>query len=292
VRQVRYFVTLAEELHFGRAAARLHIAQPALSQQIQALERRLGFRLFDRDKRRVALTKAGQALLPIARQTAAQERRFVTEADRIGRGDAGTVRIAFVGSALYGMLPDLLRRVRAAAPGIRLTVREMESDEQVQALRADEVDLGLVRPPLLHDPLEVLRLAEEELVAAVPSDHPLARHAVIEPSSLAAEPFVLFRPEIGTGFWTTVVQVCAEAGFTPRIEHHAEHIHTMIALVASGLGVTMVPASLRSLALPGVRYLDLAPTSGRLGLAVAWDPAHSFPAKQRVIEMAGTIVRR
>ncbi|MEQ3551803.1 LysR family transcriptional regulator [Pseudonocardia nematodicida] len=288
-RRLRYFVVLADELHFGRAAARLHIAQPALSQQIKALERRLGFALFDRDRRRVALTREGRALLPAAVQTSTQEQRLMVEAARIRDGEAGEVRVAFVGSALYGMLPDLLRHIRSAAPGLRLSVREMESDAQLEALRADDVDIGLVRPPLRHEPLDMLRLAEEELVAAVPYDHPLAGYEVIAPSSLADEPFVLFRPEIGTGFWTTVVQLCGEAGFAPRVEHYAEHVHTMIGMVASGLGITVVPASVRSLALAGVRYVGLSPTAARLGLAAVWDPTHGFPAKRRVIRMAGEV---
>lgn len=285
LRQLRYFVAVAEELHFGRAAQRLRIAQPPLSQQIQRLERQVGFPLFERNRRKVTLTRAGQSLLAEARRAIAQADRVRETAERIRSGDAGHVRIAFVGSALYGILPAMLRRLREQAPDIELSVQEMESNDQLAALEDDLIDLGFVRPPLPHGALTARHLGTERLVAALPADHRLAGDPSIRLDALAGEPFVLFAQEHGTGFWNTVVHACTAAGFAPRIAYQAEHIHTMVGLVAAGFGVSLVPASVRQLSLSGVRYVAIEEPAIELGLALAWDQSRSFPALDRVVAL-------
>ncbi|MGW0816933.1 LysR substrate-binding domain-containing protein [Streptomyces viridiviolaceus] len=286
IRQLRYFATVAEELHFGRAAARLHMSQPPLSQQIQRLERQLGFALFDRNRRSVTLTRAGQLLLEEAQRAIAHVDRTEDVAELIRSGTAGTVRIGFVGSALYGVLPHALRSLRANLPHVHFTAREMESNDQIQALEDDLIDLGLTRPPLPLGNLAVQDISHEKLVVALPHDHALHRRGEsVALQDLAAEPFVLFPPEHGSGFWYTVARACGDAGFSPTVTYQAEHIHTMIGMVAAGLGISLVPVSASRLQLPGVRYMPLSGPPVHLKLSCIWDQARSIPALDQIIDV-------
>lgn len=292
LRHLRYFLAVAEELHFGRAAARLHIAQPPLSQQIQRLERELGLTLFDRDRRQVRLTRAGELLQVEARRTVAQADRLIDVARDVRSGGSGRVRIGFVGSSLYGQLPSLLQALRHQAPRVTVSVLELESGPQLAGLAEDTLDLGVLRPPAVTPSLAVHVIAEEELVVALPKDHPLPVGCPVALADLAAEPFVLFTREHGEGFWQVVVQACGLAGFSPRVVFNAEHVHTMVGLVASGMGVSLVPEAVRRLDLAGVRYERLAGPVPRLPLALAWDPHRSFPALERALEIFTAEARR
>lgn len=292
LRHLRYFLAVADELHFGRAAARLHIAQPPLSQQIQRLERELGLQLFERDRRHVRLTRAGEVLQVEARRTVAQADRLLDVAEDVRTGGSGRVRLGFVGSSLYGQLPALLRAVRQQAPQITLSAVELESGPQLAGLAEDTLDIGVLRPPSSIPALAVHVLEQEELVAALPRNHPLPVGQPVDLADLAEEPFVLFHRDHGQGFWQVVVQACGQAGFSPRIVYDAEHVHTMVGLVASGLGVSLVPEAVRRLALTGVRYERLASPAPRLPLALAWDPHRTFPALERVLEILTAQARR
>ncbi|WP_222050007.1 LysR substrate-binding domain-containing protein [Modestobacter lapidis] len=292
LRHLRYFLAVAEELHFGRAAARLHIAQPPLSQQIQRLERELGLKLFERDRRHVRLTPAGEVLQVEARRTLAQADRLLDVAADVRTGGFGRVRVGFVGSSLYGQLPALLRAVRQQAPQVTLSAVELESGPQLAGLIEDTLDLGVLRPPASTPSLAVQVIEEEELVAALPEDHPLPVGRPVALADLAEEPFVLFTREHGEGFWQVVVQACGQAGFSPNIVFNAEHVHTMVGLVASGMGVSLVPQAVRRLDLTGVRYERIAAPTPRLPLALAWDPRRSFPALERVLEIVTVQARR
>ncbi|WP_052090922.1 LysR substrate-binding domain-containing protein [Modestobacter caceresii] len=292
LRHLRYFLAVAEELHFGRAAARLHIAQPPLSQQIQRLERELGLTLFERDRRHVRLTRAGEMLQVEARRTVAQADRLLDVAADVRTGGIGRVRLGFVGSSLYGQLPALLRAVRQQAPQITLSAVELESGPQLAGLIEDTLDLGVLRPSASTPSLAVQVIEEEELVAALPADHPLPVGQPVVLADLAEEPFVLFTREHGEGFWQVVVQACGQAGFSPNIVFNAEHVHTMVGLVASGMGVSLVPQAVRRLDLTGVRYERIAAPTPRLPLALAWCPGRSFPALERVLEIVTVQARR
>lgn len=292
LRHLRYFLAVAEELHFGRAAARLRIAQPPLSQQIQRLERELGVTLFERDRRHVKLTPEGEILRTEARRTVAQADRLLDVARDVRTGESGRVRIAFVGSSLYGPLPQLMRALRAKAPHITLAVSEMETGPQLAGLAEDGLDLGVLRPPVPVPSLAVRDLVSEDLVVALPDDHPLPVGEEVPLEALAAEPFVLFAAQHGLGFWKAVVQACGAAGFAPNVVYEAEHIHTMVGMVASGLGVSMVPASVRRLGLWGVRYERLRGPAPQLRLALAWEPQRTFPALERVVEIVTAEVSR
>lgn len=285
LRHLRYFLAVAEELHFGRAAARMHIAQPPLSQQIQRLERELGLQLFERDRRHVRLTRAGELLQIEARRTVAQADRLLQVADDVRTGGAGRLRIGFVGSSLYGQLPSLLRAIRQQAPHVTVSAVELETGPQLAALTTDVLDLGVVRPPAVLPSLAVQVIDEEELVVALPEDHHLPRGRPVALSDLAGAPFVLFSPQHGEGFWEVIVQACGSAGFAPHVVYEAEHVHTMVGLVASGMGVSLVPEAVRRLSLEGVRYERLLNPAPRLPLALAWDPHRSFPALERVLDI-------
>jgi len=286
LRHLRYFVTVAEELHFGRAARRLNLSQPPLSRQVQRLEAELGVTLFDRDRHRVALTRAGALLLPEARRTLQRADGVARVADRIRSGDAGRLRIGYVHSALYGTVPPLLRRFRAQVPGVQLAIRELVTSELVAAVDEDRLDVAFVRPPVGGDGLAARVVDEEPLVAVLPDDHDLAERPEIELSELAGEPFVLFPRPLGEGLWDMIVQACVATGFTPRIVQESPQIHTIVGLVAAGVGVTLVPSSVRRLALPGVRYVGLTPSSPAALLAVLWAPTRAFPALERFLDVA------
>ncbi len=257
LRRLHYFVAVAEELHFGRAADRLDMAQPPLSQQIRTLENELGLRLFQRNTRRVALTDAGRELLPHARSMlrGADELRRTMDGVRDGR--AGILRLGFVDSASYGMLPPFLREHRDAAPGVRHVLRSMSSDAQRAALLDGELDLGITRTPGAVADLEVVMLATEPLVLAVADDHPLASAGRIDLEEVAGSSFIGFDRSASPTLFAEVASLFARRGmvYDPVLE--AGEYTTVLGLVAAGLGVALAPASVRTFAPRGLGYLTV-----------------------------------
>lgn len=286
LRHLRYFIAVAEELHFGRAAERLCIAQPPLSQQIQQLERELGFRLFDRTKRRVLLTAAGTMFLEEARESLSGLERAAQSGRRIARGETGRLAIGFVGTATYEALPALLSAFRERHPDVELVLRELVSAKQVQALRERRIHVGLARPAVPEDGLTSEPLIREPLVAAVPTDHPLAAFELVDLSSLAGEPFILFPRFPKPSYADFLVSVCEQAGFRPRVAQETSEIHTAVSMVAAGLGVTLVPASLRSLQRPGVVYRSFADPAPITELTLAYRSADDSPTLQAFLAAA------
>jgi DNA-binding transcriptional LysR family regulator len=237
LRHLRYFVLVAEELHFGRAAERAGIAQPPLSQQIRSLEAELGIRLFNRTKRHVELTDAGRALLPEARDTLRQAARAEQAARDGASGTTGRLSIAFVGSLAFSFVPRFVREYRRRFPGIRLSLREMTSEQQRGSIVQGSVDLGLVRYPILDPEFESHLIYREPIQVAVNSDHLLAAdRESVNIASLAGEPFVMFPRDYGPPFFDQVMSLCREAGFTPHIAQEAVHMSTIVSLVGAGLG--------------------------------------------------------
>lgn len=272
LRHLRYFVAVAEELHFGRAAQRLGIRQPPLSQQIKALEADLGVSLFDRDSRKVRLTAAGEALFPAARDLLDAARLAERATRRAGRGEAGELTLGFVGSATNLLLPQALRGFRQRYPRITLRLRELTTTQQVHALKDGLLDVGLLRPPLLGaeaDGLHVQPVTAERLVAVLPDDHALARQRLVAAADLAEEPFVLFPRALGPGLHDQILRYCAEAGFTPVVAQEAVQMQTVVALVAGGLGVSFVPSSVARTRRPGAVFRPLRPQTRVVHLAVA-----------------------
>ncbi|HET9718473.1 MAG TPA: LysR substrate-binding domain-containing protein, partial [Solirubrobacteraceae bacterium] len=231
LRQLRYFVAVAEELHFRRAAARLHISQPPLSQQVRQLEEELGTQLLIRNRRRVELTAAGEAFLHDARVILGELEGAVGTARRIGAGQSGRLRINFVGSALLSIIPAAVQAFRRDRPGVEVDLRERPTAEQLRAVRSGAVDLGFVRPPVDElDGLEAELVLREPTLAAIPAEHPLARAPRPSIARLAGEPLVLFPRSQAAGFHDLLIATLAVGGQTPRVVQYAPEMTTIVGL--------------------------------------------------------------
>jgi DNA-binding transcriptional LysR family regulator len=262
LRHLRYFVAVAEEGHVTRAAERLGIQQPPLSQQIHALERELDVQLFRRKPRGVELTPAGRALFEEARAILARAAEAVATTKRAAQGEAGRVGIGFTSSAsFHPFVPRAIRAFREAHPLVALALEESGTTELVAALRAQTIDAAFVRSPFGDSPdLTVRPLLEEPMVAALPSGHTLSTAGEALPlAALAGETFILYRRPVGPGLHDAIIAACDRAGFSPRIGQEAPRMLSTLSLVAAGLGVTVVPASMSRLEAEGVAYRHLDP---------------------------------
>ncbi|MFE2108367.1 LysR family transcriptional regulator [Kitasatospora sp. NPDC059463] len=271
--QLHAFAVLADELHFGHAAARLGIAQPPLSQQIARLEAKVGHPLFVRAPGRVALTPAGHELLPAARRALADLADGLAAARAVGDGRAGRLRIGFSASLALTVLPPLLGTFRARYPGVDLDLREMTTAPQLAALQERSIDVGLLREPpedAEAGPLDFRTVLTEPFVAVLPADHPLAAQRSVEVAQLADSPFVLLPRPVGPRLYDRITGLCGAAGFAPRIAQHAVEWPTVCALVGAGLGVSLAPASIRRLRLREVAFRPVEPRTARTRVAAAW----------------------
>ncbi|MFB7382844.1 LysR family transcriptional regulator [Kitasatospora purpeofusca] len=289
--QLHAFTVLAEELHFGRAAARLGIAQPPLSQQIARLEAKVGDPLFVRGPGRVALSPAGRELLPSAQRALVGLAEGLAAARAVGSGRAGRLRIGFSASLALTVLPGLLRTFRERFPAVELDIREMTTAPQLAALREEAVDIGLLRepPPAGEEgALGFRTVLTEPFVAVLPSDHPLAARRTVGVGALAEEPFVLLPRAVGPGLYDRITEVCGSVGFAPRIVQHAVEWQTVCALVGAGLGVSLAPASIRRIRLRGVAFRAVEPGTVRTRVAVAWRRDDPNPLVGQLLEVVGT----
>lgn len=289
LRHLRYFLAVADHLHFGRAAHALGIRQPPLSQQIRALEEELGVRLFDRSSRQVEITAAGEAFRTEARLAVAHAEAAQQAARQIGRGQSGTLAVGYVGSATLRLLPGLLRLFREKYPEVELVLRELATAEQIEALRGGSLDVGLLRPPLTGADTEAVHvelIGAEPLVAALPLDHQLAPRPTVAVGDLSEEPFVLWPRRLGPGLHDQVVGQCRQAGFTPRIAQEAVQMQSIVALVAGGLGVSLVPESVSRLRSDDVVYRPLRPRARVVHLGVARRHDSRSPAVLNLIALA------
>ncbi|WP_251978897.1 LysR substrate-binding domain-containing protein [Salinicola avicenniae] len=260
LRYLRYFVAVAEELHFGRAAARLGISQPPLSQQIRSLEAELETPLFLRTNRRVELTDAGALFLAEAREILQRTERASRRVTRLGRGETGQLRIGFTTSVpLTATLPRALMGYRQRFPEVDLRMHELNSQRQITPLLENELDIGIMRPATLPEALEAFTLIREPLVAVVNAQDALAREETpLSLEALANQPFVYFSPAAGTGLLEQFQVLFARRGLTPNVVQEVGGPNTIISLVASGLGVSLLPASFRHIQIDNVRYLPLS----------------------------------
>jgi DNA-binding transcriptional LysR family regulator len=283
LRHLRSFLTVAEERHFGRAAARLGIAQPPLSRQIQSLEAELGVALFDRSRRQIELTAAGAVLADHARRLLAAAAAAEEETRRAARGESGHLVIGYVSSVAYSGLTEILRAYRARHPGVEIALREGPPQLQIDALKARRIDVGFVRGPLEDATLRSVPVIDEALLLAMPSDHPLRRRRRIELARCADEPFIIFPRERGQWFYDRLIRMCRDAGFTPRIAQEAPGLD-IVSLVAVGLGIAIVPASWRSLRRSGIVF---RPIEGdpRTELLLAWQRSEVRPVVQGFIDL-------
>lgn len=271
LRHLRYFVAVAEELHFGRAAERLFIVQPALSKQISVLEKELGVTLFERSKRHVQITPAGEALLQDARQMLAQAEGAVQRAKQASTGQAGVLRIGFIAPALYELLPRALRAFRAACPDVHLVLEELHNRESLDGVLNRGLHLAVVRLPVpARDGLLVVPVSEEPVVVAMSADNPLALLPEVGLSDLQHENIILIARALEPELYDRYISACLTAGFSPRVAHEVDRTHVAVGLVASGLGVCFVPASAMLMAHPHVAYRPLAAPNPGITLGVVW----------------------
>jgi DNA-binding transcriptional LysR family regulator len=272
LRQLRYFIVLAKELHFARAAEILAIAQPSLSVQIQALEAALGTKLFTRGPRAVRLTPAGALFLEEARLTLAQADRALAVGRRAGRGELGSIRIGLaVASSLSGVPSTILSRYRKRYPEIEIQLSIMSTNRQLEALGRNNLDAGFtVHPSMIPEGLELVSLCAERLMVAVGADHRLASKSDLNPKDLAAEPFLVVHPDISTGIYQCTLRVGEQGGFTPRITRIERDLMTLLSLVGAGFGVVILSESVRLLAVPNVEYRSLRGVTETIEMVAAF----------------------
>ncbi|MCU4182480.1 LysR family transcriptional regulator [Bosea sp. BH3] len=256
--QLRCFVAVAEELHFGRAAARLNMTQPPLSRQIQILERILDVALLERSNRTVRLTPAGHSFLAEARRLLKLAESAALLAKRVAKGKAGSINIGFTAASAYSYVPQLVAACRRELPEVEIALKEMVSGDQLKRLDSGEIDVGLLRPPVPRTGLRAFRVCAEAMIAAVPTGHPLARAEALSLEELAAEPFITYAPYEARYFHDLVVELFTRAGLVPDYVQHLAQIHSILAMVHSGVGVAMVPEAAVSLHFSGVVLRPLA----------------------------------
>ncbi len=291
--RVRYFLAVVEEMHFGRAADRLRIAQPALSQQIKRLEQELGVALFDRTRRRVELTEAGRTLAEDGRRLLDHHEKVQDATRAAGRGEIGTLRVGMVGSAVIGLLPELMSAFTRDYPNARLEFTEMPSGlHHVDAIREHRIDVGLIRyPPPPADDVALEPLLEEPLIAVLPADHRLANLQHIPASALSEEPFVLWPRWRSPRLYDGIFSADGSLGFAPRIAQEANGVQTNLALVAAGVGVSLLPASVRVLTRTGVVFRALTEPAPTSTLAAAWHQANRAPLLDSFLHVVRKILK-
>jgi len=270
-RRLRYFVAVAESLHFGRAASSLRISQPPLTRQIQLLEHEIGTLLLRRSKRRVELTDAGHYLLGEARRMLAESERVAERTRRAATGDTGHLALGFISAVDYSVLPGMLSAYRKSFPGVTLDLRELTSDVQLDMLREGRIDAGMLLQPIDEATLATLPIISERLVAVLPARDPLLRRpGPLSLRALAERSFIVAPRSNGPGLHDMIFDFCAHAGFAPRVAQEAIQLQTIVSLVSAGLGVALVPASLKDLRRRGVVYRSLREPSPLLTVMLAW----------------------
>ncbi|WP_367403269.1 LysR substrate-binding domain-containing protein [Kocuria marina] len=287
IRHLRTFLAVAEELHFGRAAARLHMAQPPVSQHVQQLEKELGVQLFERNNRSVALTEAGRALLKPAE-------RVLIDVDLARRaamfgstGITGRVSIGFAGASSRQALPQITRAVRTGQPGIDLALRGQTYGGAVEnQVLAGELDMGFTRLPIRNPGLQWHVFDYERLVIALPEDHPLTQKDQLDVEDLEGEPFVSFPATQGSTVRDATTLVALNAGFTPRIVQEAPDSYTILSLVAAGVGTTVTVSSVQHIELPGLCYRPFSTPVPQLAAVLVWRKNSTNPALQAVLDIA------
>lgn len=291
LRHLHYFLAVAEERHFGRAAERLHIAQPPLSHAVKQLEGELGVTLFERTTRRVDLTPAGELLLERARGILAAVESARTDVARAEAGDLGRIALGFTGSTTYELLPRLSRVLREELPDVELELfGEMLTPRSVAGLVDGSLDLAFLRPPVRQPGLTVHVIRREPLIAVLPEQHALARSQSVPLARLAEAPFVSYPSHFRSVVHDAVLDACREAGFEPRTTHEVGETSTLVAFVAAGLGVALVPASVRHLQITGAVYRPLAGTTEEVALALAYRSDDESVLLRRVLAHVHSLV--
>ena len=286
LRLLRYFVTVAEERHFARAAQRLHIAQPPLSQQIRKLEQQLQVELIDRSRRPIELTDAGMAMFHEAKLALTYGERAFAAARRAASGHLGHLHIGALQAAVDGVLSYVMRTHRREFPDVKLELTELSTDEQVTQLVDHRIDVGFLRGPVDEPSLNIQTLIQDPLAAVVCDDHPLADRGRIAPAELADQPFILWTRSAAPTTYADVVELFRRHGIQPHVVDESPRIKTILALVASGAGVALLPTSFINLSRHGVRFVPLCEPLPYRPLALAWRRGNRAPSIDRFLEVA------
>jgi len=287
LRHLRYFVAVAEELHFGRAAARLHMAQQPLSRQIRQLESELDVSLFQRTKRTIRLTEAGEAFWEEAQKTLRQAERAIAVAQRVSRGEAGSLQIGFTGPILNSVLPTIVRQFKARYPDIHLELNRLSTMEQIDALLNQNIQVGLLHPPINTPSLAQEVIYQEPLIVAIPEGHPLSHHSSesISVKALANEPFILFPRKVGPTLYDAIISFCQQSGFSPTVVQEVFPQQTILGLVASGHGISLIHASVERIQQRGVIIRSLKEITPQLESAIVWSPDTPHPALLKLLKV-------
>ena len=286
LRHLRYFVAVAEELHFGRASRRLNIAQPPLSHQIKQLEINLGHPLFIRTSRSVSLTSAGEAFLEKARRTLLNVDRDLDEVRSIGRGEVGSLHIGFIGSGMLTTLPAIFRAYREAYPRVILHLHESFTSKVIQGLETGELDIGILRDGDPVEGLHFVSIFSEPFVAVLPAGHPRAAQKSISPAALRENPFVHYPRSAGARAFEKPLTICEDHGFRPRIVQEASHWLTILRLVGAGFGVSIAPACVQRLVSSDIVCVPLKGTRTLSHVELAWHHGESRPLVERFNRLA------
>lgn len=291
LRQLEYFTMVAEELHFGRAAMRLQMTQPPLSQQILQLEGELGIELFKRSKRNVELTKAGEVFLQEVRRILAHIDQAKDAALKAQLGMLGRLKLGFVGSATFDILPGIIRTFREQFPEVDLVLHEMPTPMQLKAFHNNSIDIGFVRAPVVDPLISLLPIHHETCVAVIPKQHPLAQCLSISMNELSAECFILVERDIWPSWYDDILVKCHDAGFSPIIRQHVKEIQTIIGLVGAGLGVSIVPRSTANIQARDVMYVDIQGEAPQVEMNIAWRTDNDSALVKLFIDTATRYIR-
>jgi DNA-binding transcriptional LysR family regulator len=284
IRHLWLFLAVAEEQNFGRAAKRLGMSQPPLSEQIQVLEQALKVKLFDRSRRGAKLTPVGAAILPAVRKFADQLERLELAVEEAVAGQSGMLTIGAISTAMFDVLPGLIEQLKSDYPHLTVSVREIDSVEAVPALEAGDIDLAFARlDGDLGASIKSLPLTQDRLVVALPSDHPLAARTRISLSSLATEPLVMFSRKVSPVYFDNLIATCHASGFSPRVLHEVRSVASQIAFVSCGQGIALVPAALKKLAPDNVVFRALSQKLNVVTTAVAWNADRPNPLVEELV---------
>ncbi len=284
LRHLKYFLAVAEDLHFRKAAERLFISQPGLSRQIKQMETELGFLLFDRTNKKVALTKSGEYLKKEVSITLKHLEDAITHAKYLNQGLVGQINFGYVGSAMQNVLPDLLLKIREENSNIHYNLKEMENPDQIEALLSQEIDLGFVRLKRIPRGLKIHPVFEDTFSLVLPKDHPLNKENFRNLSQLKEEPFILFEQAYSPDYFDQVMQIFKDSGFSPIISHNTVHASTIFKLVENNFGISIVPTTLQFGYNGNIKFIELIKISQRTVLSVAWNSSNRNPILPKILE--------
>ena len=284
LRHINYFLAVAEDLHFRKAAERLFISQPGLSRQIKQLEDELGFLLFERNNRKVRLTQAGAYLKQEFEMTLKNLDGVINHAKLLNKGDEGNVNFGYVGSAMQNVLPDLLVKVRDNYPNLHFGFKEMENPDQIKSLLLQEIDLGFVRLNKIPKGLKIKSVFEDTFSLVLPKNHPINSKNFKNLSQLKNEEFILFEQSYSPDYYEQVMQIFADSGFAPTISHNTVHASTIFKLVENNFGISIVPTALKFGYNMNIKFVELSKINQRTILSAAWNEDNRNPVLEKILK--------